>query len=88
MIFEYDKNKSKINKQKHNIDFEKAKKIWNQSNVVLRAKVIDEIRFMIIGKIEKNLYSCIFTIRNQKVRIISCRPSKKSEKEYYHAFIK
>ncbi len=29
MIFEYDENKSLINKSKHGIDFEQAKELWN-----------------------------------------------------------
>ena len=31
MFFEFDENKSKINKQKHNIDFYEAQKIWDDT---------------------------------------------------------
>jgi len=29
MTFEFDENKSKINKHKHNIDFYEAQKLWD-----------------------------------------------------------
>ena len=32
--FEFDENKSKINKQKHGIDFEEAKFLWNDDKMV------------------------------------------------------
>ncbi|MFH1287664.1 MAG: hypothetical protein ABII25_03100 [bacterium] len=37
MKFEYDIEKSKINKQKHGIDFEEAKTLFVTDNVVLPA---------------------------------------------------
>lgn len=52
MIFEYDSNKSSINKQKHGIDFEEAKTIWANSNVIVPAITDGEERYMIIGKIK------------------------------------
>ncbi|MDI6794421.1 MAG: BrnT family toxin, partial [bacterium] len=41
-------------------------------------------RAKIIGKIKSDLYSCIFTIRGEKIRIISCRRSRKNERSIYH----
>jgi uncharacterized DUF497 family protein len=43
---------------------------------------------MIIGKINFILYSCIYTIREQRIRIISCRRSREKEKGIYHEKIK
>ena len=88
MEFEYDNNKSIKNKEKHGIDFEEAKDIWLEDNVVVPALTRDESRHMIIGKIGDNLYSCIYTVRSQKIRIISCRRSSTNEKEVYHEKIK
>ena len=34
MKFEYDINKSLLNKQKHGIDFEEAKLLWNDDKMV------------------------------------------------------
>ena len=38
MDFEYDSQKSEINKNKHGIDFEGAKNLWNSLNIVLEAR--------------------------------------------------
>jgi len=52
MNFEYDKNKSIINKQKHGIDFEEAKKLFKDENaLVVSAKVVNKKRFALISKI-------------------------------------
>lgn len=88
MIFEYNAEKSIINKQKHGIDFEEAKVLWISDNVILTAISKGEQRFMIIGKINFILYSCIYTIRGRKTRIISCRRSREKEKGIYHEKIK
>jgi len=90
MEFEYDKKKSKANKIKHGVDFEEAQIIWFKDNVVVRALTKGEPRFMIIGliRINQGLYSCIFTVRSSKIRIISCRTSHEKERKIYHERIK
>ena len=40
--FEYDVKKSEINNKKHGIDFEEAKKLWDDPNLIeIPAKTID-----------------------------------------------
>ena len=84
MEFEYDINKSKTNKEKHGINFEEVKAIWLSANVVIPAITRGEKRFMIIGRIEQDKYSCIFTLRKKRVRIISCRKARDKERGVYH----
>lgn len=84
MEFEYDSAKSRINQEKHGIDFEEAKDIWLSDNVVIPAITRGEKRFMIIGRIGQDLYSCIFTLRKKRIRIISCRRARDKEREIYH----
>ena len=84
MEFEYDIKKSQANKQKHGIDFEKAKSMWNDDFLILPATNKGEDRFVIIGKVENKVYSCVFTLRGGKVRIISCRRSRDKEKRGYY----
>jgi len=88
MDFEYNSLKSKINKEKHGIDFEEAKELWFNNNVVLPALTKGEPRYMIIGNIRKTAYSGIFTIRKGAIRIISCRKARKKEKKVYDEKIK
>lgn len=84
MKFGYDQSKSALNKEKHGVDFEEAKAIWFGDNVIIPALTRGESRYMIIGKINQNLYSCIFTIRGENIRIISCRKTRDEEREVYH----
>ena len=88
MEFEYDIKKSQANKRKHGIDFEKSKEIWQGNFLVAPALSDGEQRFMIVGEIKEKLYSCIFTVRGKKIRVISCRRSRDKEKRGYYEKIK
>lgn len=75
-----------LNLKKHGIDFEKAQELWSDPDrVVLPVKNITEPRFLLIGKINDKHGSAIFTIRNQKIRIISVRRARKNEQQYYQS---
>ena len=77
-----------VNMEKHGVDFEEAKTIRMEDNVILPAATKGESRYMIIGKIKAGIYSCIFTMREQKTRIISCRKSRGKERKVYYEKIK
>ena len=87
MEFEYDEKKSQINKLKHGIDFEEAKKLWMEPLAfeIPSSKEIEEERFLVFGKIEEKLYVAIITYRNQKIRIISVRRARKKETKLYES---
>lgn len=88
MKFVYDKNKSTTNKTKHGISLEEAKELWFVPSVEVEARTTDEPRFMLIGRINGKFYSCIYTLRDDGIRLISARRSRKSEEEIYHEIIK
>ena len=85
MNFEYDENKSIKNKEKHKIDLEEAKSLWNNENaLVVPANTIEnETRYAIISKLNMKCYVAIFTIRNENYRIISVRRCRKNEEKDY-----
>ncbi|MCD6255889.1 MAG: BrnT family toxin [Deltaproteobacteria bacterium] len=84
--FEYDVKKSEINNKKHGIDFEEAKKLWDDPNLIeIPAKTIDEPRYLIIGKIGEKYWSAIITYRGEKIRIISVRRARKEEVKIYES---
>jgi uncharacterized DUF497 family protein len=86
MDFEFDKNKSEVNKQKHEIDFNEAKKLWEDSDYVeIPVKTIDEPRFLIIGKISGKHWTGVITYRDGRIRIISIRRSRKEEINIYES---
>jgi len=87
MIFEYDENKSLINKSKHDIDFEQAKELWNDpySFELPSSQNEDEDRFLVLGQINSKNYTAIITYRETNIRIISVRRSRKKEIELYES---
>lgn len=88
MKFEWDENKSKTNKLKHDIDFEEAKLLWEDENaLIIPANVVDsETRYALISKIAQKCYVAIFSIRDEKYRIISVRRCRKNEEINYESF--
>ena len=86
MEFEFDENKSKINQEKHGIDFVEAQQLWRDPNKIeLSAKTEDEPRFMVIGKISGKHWSAIVTYRQTKIRLISVRRSRTNEVNLYES---
>ena len=70
--------------KKHGINFEDAKELWNDPEcIVIPAKTLDEKRYLLIGNLKNKIWSAIFTIRRNKIRIISVRRSRKNEEEIY-----
>jgi len=83
--FEYDEKKSLINKEKHNIDFVEAQKLWQDEDaLVVPANIVDdETRYALISKILTKCFVAIFTIRDDIYRIISVRRCRKNEEKNY-----
>jgi uncharacterized protein len=81
--FEFDPEKSKINKTKHGIDFVEAQALWKSKYVILRAKDALERRYMVIGTIGQQHWSAIITYRGARIRVISVRRSTAFEIENY-----
>jgi uncharacterized protein len=84
MYFEFDPNKSQSNKSKHGIDFIEAQALWEDPNLLeVMVTVIDEPRFLVVGRIGAKSWSAIVTYRGDAIRIISVRRSRKKEEELY-----
>jgi len=85
MDFEFDGKKSQSNKQKHGVDFNVAKKLWEDpKRVIIPTRHVEEKRHLIIGIIDDKLWSAIYTIRKNIIRIISVRRARTNEKEIYY----
>ncbi len=86
MIFEFDHSKSKINKEKHGIDFIEAQALWEDPDLLeIPAKTTDEQRFLVIGKIAVKYWSGVITYRGENIRIISVRRARNEEIEIYES---
>jgi len=86
MEFEFDKQKSRSNKEKHGIDFAEAQLLWHDiSRVEVPARTNDEPRTLVIGTINKKHWTVVITYRDIKIRIISARRSRPEEVQMYES---
>ncbi len=83
--FEFDPIKSKANQLKHGINFIEAQAMWLHPVYEVWLQTADEPRWLVIGIIGSKHWSAIITIRNAKIRIISCRRSRDEEKKKYNS---
>ena len=84
MDYEFDIKKSDGNKLKHGIDFYEAQVLWEDSDFIeIPIKTSDEPRYLVIGMIYGKHWTGVITYREDKIRIISMRRSRKEEVEIY-----
>lgn len=87
IIFDWDKGNKDKNLKKHGIINEDAESVFLDNRSLLAEDLEHskfEDRFQIIGKSDhNNLLSIFFTVRSEKIRIISARNMNKKEKNIY-----
>lgn len=82
--FEWDEKKNQKNKEKHNLSFENASRVFEDENRLQYAVgTKGETRYITIGKVFKVIITVVYTIRNFAFRLISARPARKDERERY-----
>jgi hypothetical protein len=86
MKFEWDENKNQKNIEKHGIDFNDAKEVFQDKNHLssqdLR-KDYGEERWKAIGQIFETVIAVIYTMRDAITRIISARRASQKERAEY-----
>jgi uncharacterized DUF497 family protein len=84
MVFDFDPEKSRLNKEKHGIDFIEAQVLWDDYDLVeIPARTTEESRFIVIGQISGRCWSGVITYRGETIRIISVRRSRPEEVAVY-----
>jgi uncharacterized DUF497 family protein len=84
--FEFDLNKSQSNKVKHGIDFVEDQILWSDpQKIEIPVQTTDELRFVVIGIINGKHWSAVITYRDNRIRIISVRRSRKEEVNLYES---
>jgi uncharacterized DUF497 family protein len=84
--FEWDAAKARSNYNKHGITFETAKRALADPFMV---EVLDdsedysEERYLVIGMVEGQLLSVVYTPRQERFRLISARRATKDEQDHY-----
>ena len=86
MAFEFDPEKSAGNFSKHSIDFVAAQALWEDPELLeIPARVTDEPRWLLIGKIGTKHWSAVITRRGGSIRLISVRRSRDDEVALYES---
>ena len=84
--FEFDINKSSTNLDKHGINFIDAQELWADPDLLqVKAKSEGEQRYLVIGTIAGKFWSAVITYREDTIRIISVRRSRKAEVSIYES---
>ncbi|MFH1412755.1 MAG: BrnT family toxin [bacterium] len=90
--FRFDWDEGNKNYIKHKVLDTECEEIFFDKNKVIFKDSIhskDENRFIILGKTKKNrILFIVFTLRNDKIRIISARDINNKEKKLYEKAIK
>jgi len=87
MQFEWDDDKEEANYAKHGIPFELAVRLFDDP---FRLEIEDdrfdygEERFITLGLIDGRVYVVIYTLRDNRCRIISARKANARESKRYH----
>ncbi len=86
MVFEWNELKSAANFAKHGISFEEAVMIWTRVTVdvteIARSEN-GESRGATLGVIGESVYTAIWTMRRDKIRLISVRRARNVEAKAY-----
>lgn len=89
MEFEWDDGKSDQNAKKHGINFHEAAKVWESDPIRVGPIFVEldsgliEDRYLVIGEIENVNWTVVTTYRGKRIRIISCRRSRREEAKLY-----
>jgi len=85
-MFEFDPVKSASNLDKHGIDFNTAQAIWSDPDLLTKPALNpSEERFIATGKIGSRIWTAVFTMRGNNIRIISVRRARAKEIANYGA---
>jgi uncharacterized protein len=86
--FEWDDEKARTNAVQHNgVTFDDARLVFDDVFAVSREdnrQDYGELRFIQIGMAGSRLLTVVYTLREDRIRIISARKSEPFERRWYH----
>jgi len=87
MVFEWDDKKDKINQEKHSLRLMRGAEVFldeNRMDFADNRKDYGEERRICVGKCKLGIIFVCYTIRNNKIRLISVRPASREERGLYY----
>jgi uncharacterized DUF497 family protein len=85
--FEWDEAKRLTTLEKHGIDFIDAAKVFLTDHIKVRSKQIDEPRWLAIGDVKGHVIAVIYTVRDDRIRLITARHARDDEKRKYYKYV-
>lgn len=86
MKFEFDPEKSEINKAKHGVNFDESQLLWEDPDAIgFPAKSENEERFALLAVLNGRVWFAFYTLREDQTRLISVRRARKGEKKLYES---
>jgi uncharacterized protein len=86
--FEWDPAKDPANQRKHNVPFLKAIDVFKDPRQLERlddSEDYGEDRWIGLGCVEQMILTVVFTLRGQRIRLISARRANRDEQRVYWA---
>jgi len=83
--FEWDENKNSMNKEKHNVSFERAQYAFKDSKRIIAEDLNhshDEKRYFCFGEVDCGVLTVRFTYRENIIRIFGAGYWRKGKKTY------
>lgn len=85
MLFKWDEAKRLINLEKHKIDFNRAVLLFDGRDVIETLSTHpSEERWQRTGIVDDRIMTVIWTLRGDKIRLISARRARTNEKRDYY----
>ncbi|MGH6826650.1 BrnT family toxin [Methyloceanibacter sp.] len=85
--FEWHEAKRAENWAVHEVDFEDAKAMFRQPHICAPSKRGTEGRWLAVGRLHETEITVVYTMREDRCRIISARRARSDERETYHQAI-
>ena len=86
MKFEWDEAKNEANIAKHGVSFKEATKAFSDEKALTAYDSVHstetEFRYNLVGKVDDRVATVSYTIRNEKIRIISAGFYRKGRRIY------
>ena len=75
---------SRHDRERYGIDFDPAQALWDDPELLeVPVRTMDELRYLLIGRIGGRHWSAVITHRDERIRSISVRRSRKEEVTLY-----
>lgn len=86
-MFEWDEQKNTINIEKHGVDFQDAKGIFDGFTLQREdsRKDYGETRYVALGEVYGVVLIVVYTRRGEAIRLISARGANSKERTLYYA---